>query len=181
MVFAALAASPASAFLCPDRWLYFFGIFPVLSVVEGGSRRLRGFLLLSMAPFALFLWSMHLGNQQAAGNSLRWISAISAGTFFAGVLGPSGISSVLSSFTILPAARRLSDTMLAAGGSVAAAGTSWRAHGGMPFMKRLETTLEEALGAPSAEASHQSPGSLPVTAAALSWCFLLASLAGLLP
>lgn len=175
MVFASMVAAPASAFLCPWQWLYFFALYPASAL--GGLRftYFRNLFFIALPPFAAFLWAVATNHPESASRSLRWICAAASGIYFAGALGPSGIASVLSA----AGARRLSETMALAGSAASSAGRIWKRNKDLPAAQRLWTTLKESASpAASIGVPFHPPGPFPVILAAVSWVFLLVSVSG---
>lgn len=179
MVFAALLAVPASAFLCPAAFLPCFALFPLASLVRFRPGYFRNLLFISPGPVLFLIWALATGNSSGALVALRWVCALSAGVYFAGSLGPGGIASVLGNARGFPPAARLSETMILAGGAASAAGEYWKVHRGRPVRERLTMTVTDALGAGEpVPGPRKPPGRLAVFVAALSWCFFILSVSG---
>ncbi len=178
LVLAALLASPASAFLCQQRWLAGFAVFPLAALAERRWRYFRNLLMIGLAPLALLVWATVAGEPATAGRSLRWLAAVSSGLYFAAVLGPGGIASVIGGARSFPPAMNLSLTMLQAGGSAAAAGEGWSRGADLPVAERLAAALKHSLEAEPLAVQDVHPGIIPSLVAIVSWGFLLLSASG---
>ncbi len=179
MVFAALVAVPASAFLCPAGLLPCFALFPLAALFHLFPGYFRNLLLMASGPVLYMAWALAAGNPAGSLTALRWVCALSAGVYFAGSLGPAGIASVLGLARGFPPAARLSEAMMFAGGAASAAGVRWRAHRDRPVRERLTAAVAEALRSPEpAAAPERPPGRLALFVSVLSWCFLLLSVSG---
>lgn len=178
LVLASLLASPASAFLCHQRWLAAFALFPLAALAERRWRYFRNLLGVGFAPLALLVWASAHGEPEAAARSLRWLAAVSSGLYFASVLGPGGIASVIGEAGSFPPAVRLSRTMLQAGGSAAAAGAGWSRGAELPMTERVAAALIHSLEAEPLPIQEVRPGMLPSALAVVSWGFLLLSTSG---
>lgn len=178
LILAALLASPASAFLCHQRWLAVFAVFPLAALAERRWRYFRNLLAVGLTPLALLVWSSAAGEPETAARSLKWIAAVSSGLYFAAVLGPGGIASVMAGAGSFPPAATLSRTMLQAGGSAAAAGDGWSRGVDLPLTERLAAALQHSLEAEPLAVQDVCPGILPSMMAVASWGFLLLSASG---
>ena len=178
LVLAALLASPASAFLCQQRWLAGFAVFPLAALAERRWRYFRNLLVVGFAPLALLVWASSVGDPDTAARSLKWLAAVSSGLYFAAVLGPGGIASVIGGARSFPPAVNLSRTMLQAGGSAAAAGDGWSRGADLSVTERLAKALKHSMEAEPLPVQDVCPGILPSAVAAVSWGFLLLSASG---
>lgn len=176
MVFAALVTVPAASFLCGSKYLFFFCLFPLAAAVNVNFRYFRNIVLLAFAPLLILLWAIFTGNSVTIFRSIRWIAALTAGSYFAGALGTAGIALVLrrmgSPFQIL------AETMESAGPAVRTAGKIWQGGSELPLIQRVSTTLSEALTAEPEEINPPGIKAVPVYVAAVSWLFLLGTVSG---
>jgi len=179
MIFAALVAAPASAFLCGRFSLLFFLVFPAAALTEMRFRYFRNLAFMVFAPLLVFLWAWYTGNHVSAERSLRWICSLSAGVYFAVSLGPGRIAAVVRSISGLPPFQSFSDMMMLAGGTSAAAVEMWKKHSSMVFKERLFATVRDAVAAAEPkEPEPVSSGTIPFVTAVIAWVFLLVSVSG---
>ncbi len=186
MVFAALAGTPAAAFLCRPEALAVFGLFPLAGALHGGKGYLKRLAALALPPGVALGWAL-LWSPEAVFPSLRWLSAVAAGSYFAWVLGAAGCALVLRK---LAGRVRLLEkplepvifTLLAGGPAAAAARGAWIRGAGKPLIPdRLAEVAEEVLtGVAPAEETAPEVGFAPVLLAGAGWLFLTLATAGLL-
>ncbi len=177
MLFAALIATPAAAFLSTQSLLLFYLVFPLSELFSLNWKFFRNAAVLIPAPAAVLCWAWLFGNYEAFHRSLRWICALSAGVYFARSLGPGGISLVLKSFHRCSFLTALADSIDTAGSAAASAGEIWREAGVLPLRERIVHTLTVSIksGKPVAESV---PSAFPVSIAVISWIFFIAVLSG---
>lgn len=179
MVFAALIAAPSSAFLCGTRFMPFFAVFPAAALLEGRLRFFRNLFLIALAPLLFFIWAAFSGNDPTAERSFRWICSLSAGVYFASVLGPCGIAAVTGSIRRAPFFTMFSDLMLLTGGASATARRSWIKNEGTVFKERLFATVRDAVTDPEPlQPDMSGVKAVPLLVAVLSWLFLLSAVSG---
>ena len=175
MVFASMAAAPASAFLCPAHWLVFFMLYPVVSLAQKKLTYFRNLFFIALPPVTVFVWALLSHHPESASRSIRWVCAVASGVYFAGTLGPGGIASVLE----MAGAQRLSDTMSLAGDAVSAARLNWKRYGELPVRERVSVTVRDSvLISASPQIISGSQGPVPVAVAVVSWLFLLLTISG---
>lgn len=99
LLFAGLAAGPASAFMVDLGTLPLYLVFPLLSLFTPARRGMLRILPLSVAPLVVLVWGLLSGNTAASDRSLRWIAAVIAGASMSGALGASRASGLLFSLS----------------------------------------------------------------------------------
>jgi len=175
MVLASMLAAPVSAFLCPVQWLYFFALYPAMSLAERKLAYFRNLFFMVLPPAAVFLWSILSDHSASALSSLRWACAVASGVYFAQTLGPGGIGYLLG----IAGVKGLSNTMSIAGEATSAARLHWRENSDLPVMERAAAAVKNSLsGRESPQRADLSLGLLPVIVAVVSWLFLLVSISG---
>lgn len=180
MIFSALLTVPVSAMVCTSDFLYFFILFPVVAVAGRKWKYCRRLLFLSFPPVVLLVWAYHIGNNQSALRSLRWICALAPGTYFASELGTAGVAGVLRSIRPFPFAGKLSELMLMAGSTASNARQLWVENSELPFFSRILQTAGESVSEANPVVQEWQPsGVLPVLIAVVSWVFLLVSISGI--
>ena len=128
----------------------------------------------------MLVWAYYSGNHSSTLGSLRWICALSAGTYFASELGASGISQVFQSMNDFPFAEKFSDLMLLAGSVAERSKEYWTDNAGLPFKQRIfQTTSDAVLKATITKMEKQSINLFPLSVAVISWLFLLVSISGI--
>jgi hypothetical protein len=176
MIFAALVAVPFSAMMCVNSLLYFFILFPVAALAGGKRGYLRRLVLMCFPSVVMLIWFYFSGNSQSTVRSLRWICAIASGTYFATVLGSSGIAAVLKS---IPFAAGLSDLMLLAGGTAFRAGACWAENSELPLVARVIQSASDSIGKAESVVPEKKPSDFfSLSVAVVSWIFLLVSVSG---
>lgn len=180
MLFSALLAVPFSAMLCSDNSLYFFALFPLVAVAQGKWMYCKRLFFLTLPATIFLVWTYFEGSQSGFIDSIRWICAISSGTYFAAELGTTGIAGVLGSVKFLPFMGRLSDLMLLAGSTAVRVRKCWMENSDLPLMLRISQTAADSIaGAELIPPQQKSVGILPLSVAAMSWVFLLISVSGI--
>ncbi|PIE51206.1 hypothetical protein CSA37_13145 [Candidatus Fermentibacteria bacterium] len=177
MLFAALIATPAAAFLTTQSLLLFYLVFPFSALFSLDWKFFRNAALLIPAPAAVLCWAWLSENDAAFHRSLRWICALSAGVYFARSLGPGGISLVLRSFYRCSFLTALADSIHTAGSAAASAGEVWREADSFPFGERIVHTLTGSIKA-GKPVKDSVPDAFPVAIAVISWIFFIAVLSG---
>lgn len=99
LLFAGLAAGPASAFIVDAGTLPLYLLFPILALFTPARRGMLRILPLSAAPLIVLLWGLLSGNTAAADRSLRWMAAVVTGASMSGALGASRASGLLFSLS----------------------------------------------------------------------------------
>lgn len=99
LLFAGLAAGPASAFIVDLGTLPLYLVFPLLGLFTPARRGMLRILPLSAAPLFVLVWGLLSGNAAAADRSLRWIAAVVTGASMSGALGASRASGLLFSLS----------------------------------------------------------------------------------
>ncbi len=180
MLFSALLAVPLSAMICDSSFLYFFLIFPFTALLSRKFIYCKRLFLLSIAPSMMLVWAYYSGNIPSSLRSLRWICALSAGTYFASELGTSGISQVFQSMKGFSAAKRFSHLMLLAGSVAEKSKEFWTDNADLPFKQRIFQTTSDAVSkATVTKVEKQSVSLSPILVAVISWLFLLVSISGI--
>ncbi len=180
MLFSALLAVPLSAMLCSGNSLFFFILFPLAAVVQGKWMYCKRLFFLTLPPVIFLVWAYWGGNKSGYLSSIRWICAITSGTYFAAELGTTGIASVLGSVKFLPFAGRLSDLMLLAGSTAANVRKCWVENSDLPLSRRIiQSAADSVAGAELHSPQHNPVGILPLSVAVMSWVFLLISVSGI--
>lgn len=185
LVFAALAGTPASAFICRAEHLALFSIFPLAGLVAGGAGYLRRLVLLALPPAVSLAWGL-LKAPEAVAPSLRWLAAAAPGSYFAWVLGAGGAAMVLRGacerFRFL---RRPLEpvvaTLLFAGPCAELTRRTWaETRGTRPFADRMAEVAGRVLNqvGPCERNAHVA---VPhVVLAGMGWAVLTLSVAGIL-
>lgn len=185
LVFAALAGTPASSFICRPESLALYFVFPLSGVFTGGFRYLRRLAALSLPPAISLAWAL-LRVPEAVIPSLRWLAAAASGTYFAWVLGTGGAAMVLERagerFRFLrKPLEPMVVTLLLAGPCASLTRRAWAdTRGGGSVFDRMAVVAERVLSQVS-PCGRSVLVTLPhVFLAGLGWAVLTLSVAGLL-
>jgi hypothetical protein len=185
LAFAAMAGTPASAFICMPGNLILFTVFPLAGLITGGAAYLKRFAALCMPPAASLGWAL-IASPEAVTPSLRWLAAASGGSYFAWVLGSGGTAMVIDGIVRrAPLLRRPLEPLLVslqlAGPSAALTRVAWSETGTEgSFARRVAMVAERVLREARPEVRKVSV-SLPGTVlAGLGWAMLSLSVAGFL-
>ena len=180
MVFAALLATPISAMLCAENLLPFFILFPLSSLIGKNWKYCKSLPFLLVAPAIFLIWAFIEGSGHSTMRSLRWICALTSGSYFASALGTAGIARVMHSFSSIPFAAKLSDLMVMAGSTVSNVRHYWSEYSNLPLLQRiLQSAVESVSNTSSDIIEAGEPAAIPVLMAVVSWVFFLVSVSGI--
>jgi len=183
LVFAAMAGTPASAFLCFPGSLFLFAVFPLAGVITGGAAYLKRLSVMCLPPAVSLGWAL-LASPGAVVASLRWLAAASGGSYFAWVLGSGGAAMVIGgAVRRVPALRRplepLLVTLQLAGPSAALTRLAWSETRNEPSRAgRVAIVAERVLREAVPEMKHVQVSVTGTVLAGLGWAILALSVAG---
>ena len=180
LLFSAMLAVPLSAMICTSNFLYFFILFPVVAVTSGRWKYCQRLLLLSVPPAVLLVWAYLSGNNQSAVRSVRWICALTSGTYFASELGTAGIAAVLRSIKTVDFTGKLSELIIMAGSTASNVRQCWAENSDLPLFSRILQSAGDSVSKASSALPESNPsGVLPFSLAVVSWLFVLVSVSGI--
>ncbi len=180
MMFAAMLTVPISAMICPGSFLLFFILFPLSAILSANWMYCKSLFFLLVTPAIFLVWAFLSGNEQSFLRSLRWICALTSGTYFASELGTSGMAAVLMAMKGFPFTGKLAELMLMAGGTASNARQCWVENAEMSLFSRvLQSVSDSVANARPAPVELRPSGAFPVSVAVVSWLFLLVSLSGI--
>jgi hypothetical protein len=175
MLFAGMLSAPVAAMLCPSRFLFFWGVFPLVAVLEGHRAWFGRFAFLALPPFILMILAIKGGNDAAAAASLRWGCALASGSFFAVSLSAGGMAGVLQHL----GASGLARVILLSGDTARRTRLAWMEYRSLPVAQRAARAVTQAVeGAVPVPVIRSGPGPASVSAAVLSWVLFLVSISG---
>lgn len=178
-----MAGTPASAFICMPGNLFLFAVFPIAGIVTAGTAYLKRLAVLCLPPAVSLGWAL-MASQDAVTPSLRWLAAVSSGSYFAWVLGSGGTAMVIDGIIRrVPVLRTTLEPLLVtlqlAGPSAAITRLAWSETGNeSSFAERVAIVAERVLREARPEIGRVSvalPGAL---LAGLGWIILSLSVAG---
>lgn len=178
-----MAGTPASAFICMPGNLFLFAVFPVTGIVTGGTAYLKRLAVLCLPPAVSLGWAL-MASQDSVTPSLRWLAAVSSGTYFAWVLGSGGTAMVIDGIirrvpVLRTSLEPLLVTLQLAGPSAALTRLAWSETGNEGSLAgRVAIVAERVLREARPEVGRVSVSLPGAMLAGLGWIMLSLSVAG---
>jgi len=187
LLFSALVAGPASAFLLDIQWVPLLIVFPLLALFTPARRGMARLTFLAVAPVFVLLWGLIEGDQIFIHRGIRWAAAVFTGAAISGALGTSRASSLLFALSKRVRFAGLTESLAMV---VSLAGPCARSirnefshsrRNGMDltdsFARALESVHEDRLPLSDRAAERNS---LSMVSGVLAWLIMLAAVSGVL-